>query len=72
MSSRDVLFMHCLGTAEQLPTIKRAELFRALADYSGDDKQAADLVALATSLELADHRCREFAFVFAQGVGGVK
>lgn len=57
----------CLAHAESLPIRRRAALYRALAEFCGVPNQSADLRAIASDLETADHRCREFAFRFSVG-----
>lgn len=60
--SMQVVIETCLTHAESLPPMKRAELYRCMAESCGTEQEAADLVLLASDLESADRRCREFAF----------
>jgi len=54
-----------LEQAANQPIAKRSRLYRGLALFAGDDLLAPQLKQMAADLEAADHRCREFAFRFA-------
>lgn len=57
----------CLDHADQAPVSRRIVLYRGLAEVCADEQECAMLQSLATELEAADHRCREFAFKFKNG-----
>ena len=59
----------CLEHAEEAPVHRRVSLYRGLAEFCGEPKRAAEFRSLATSLESADHRCREFRFNFTKPEG---
>jgi hypothetical protein len=45
--------------AERLPLLRRASLYRALAEFCGDQQEAADFRARAADLESVDRRCKQ-------------
>jgi hypothetical protein len=63
--SRQIVFNEFLRLNECQPIAVRVRNYRALAELLGDIPEATDLRVQARELEVADHRCREFAFRFA-------
>ena len=60
-----------LEQAALQPIARRVKLYRSLAQLVGENKEGHALLDLATDLESADRRCREFAFQFSQRKEGV-
>lgn len=56
----------CLEHAPEAPVHRRVKLYRGLAEFCGDKRQAALFNAAANDLETADARCRELALPFRQ------
>lgn len=54
----------CLDHSFEAPVAKRVKLYRGLAEFCADAQEAANLKALADSLEATDLLCREFSFTF--------
>lgn len=61
---RHELFDFVLDKADEEATQRRIRLYRALAAYAGNPKEAAELNAIADVLESADQACREFVVRF--------
>lgn len=60
----ETVLKFCLKHAQSAPVAERVSLYRGLAEFCGDKKQAAEFCNLAHDLEQAELRCREFAFRF--------
>lgn len=56
--------------AKQLPIARRASLYRGLAEVCGDPQEAANLKALADSLESLDLNCQRLQFELKFDGGG--
>jgi hypothetical protein len=59
----------CLKHAEEAPVQERIFLYRGLAEFCGEPARAAQLRSMASDLEKAELRCREFRFTFTTGGG---
>ncbi len=54
----------CLEQSRDLPAARRALLYRGLAEFCGDSHDAAQLLAAAKNLEVADSISRELIETF--------
>jgi hypothetical protein len=66
LDARTIVFESLLEFAEQQPMRKRATLYKALAEFAGDPVTTAELQVLASDIEAAEARCREFQFQFSE------
>lgn len=62
MDAKTTLFDFVLERAADEPVRRRIEIYRALAEYAGCIADAGELRHMATELEDAEGRCREFTF----------
>lgn len=59
-----IVISFCLEHAEQAPLQRRAFLYRGLAEFCGKPEMAAEFCKMASELEAANLRCRQFALKF--------
>lgn len=72
MNARTELFEFVLDQAAAQPPMKRARLYRALAEYCGDPAETRKLRAMAKNIEQAEQCYREFIFTFKLRAKGGK
>ena len=68
----ETLIGFVLEQSQEQPVGRRIELYRALCEVCGDQKEARELSDMANDLSAAERRCREFNFAFQQRAGGLR
>lgn len=66
------LIRFVLEKAEDAPVRQRIQLYRALADITGDAAETRDLESLASALESAENQSQQFVFQFIQKTNSLK
>ena len=71
MSGQKELIQFVLDRSSTESVAMRLRLYRTLVQICGDPNEATGLSEMARALELADARCREFAFALARKEEGI-
>jgi hypothetical protein len=66
MNDHAALMQFVLEKALEAPNAQRIRIYRGLAEVCGDEREQADLKAMANALERTERLCREFNFSFRQ------